>query len=148
MCIKRLNKEYRLDICDEISLKYGSVNRLNPQVVYISGKCWLCPRTEMDYQSVLSLIKDKLKKMIKNRLFEDDIFENKLIFDFDVNFEKMNVGEKKFLSFDFFLRQRDENIKMLKDLDTKLKNKLSSVIDFLITELQENNFLVSKTKKS
>ena len=148
MCIKRLNKEYRLDICDKISLKYGSVNRLNPQVVYVSGKCWLCPRTEMDYQSVLSLIKDKLKKMIKNRLFEDDIFENKLIFDFDVNFEKMNVGEKKFLSFDFFLRQRDENIKMLKDLDTKLKNKLSPVIDFLITELQENNFLVSKTKKS
>jgi hypothetical protein len=37
--MKRLNKEYKLDVCNYISLKYGTVNKDNPQVIYVACKC-------------------------------------------------------------------------------------------------------------
>lgn len=36
--MKRLNKEYSLDINEYIDVKYGSVDKLNPLVIYVSCK--------------------------------------------------------------------------------------------------------------
>lgn len=144
--MKRLNKEYKLDVCNHVIVKYGSVNKDNPQVIYVSGKCWVSPKTQMDYEYVISRIEKEMKKSIKLFLTDEINFTNRFILDFDINTDKFNIGDKKFLSFDFYLRQNDSDVKKLKDLKEMLSNKVSTVVNNLVYLFKENGFTVEKRK--
>lgn len=145
--MKRLNKEYKLDVCNHISLKYGTVNRNNPQVIYISGKCWVSPQREMDYDNVIDDIEERMKKNIKSFLIDGINFDNRLILDFDINTEGLSPNDKKFLSFDFYLRQNEKNKKHLKDLNDLLERKISTIANNLVYSFKENGFTINKTKR-
>ena len=144
--MKRLNKEYKLDVCNHVIVKYGSVNKDNPQVIYVSGKCWVSPKYQMDYEYVISGIEKEMKKSIKLFLIDEINFTNRFILDFDINTDKFNIGDKKFLSFDFYLRQNDSDVKKLKDLKEMLSNKVSTVVNNLVYLFKENGFTVEKRK--
>jgi hypothetical protein len=144
--MKRLNKEYKLDVCNHVIVKYGSVNKDNPQVIYVSGKCWVSPKHQMDYEYVISRIEKEMKKSIKLFLIDEINFTNRFILDFDINTDKFNIGNKKFLSFDFYLRQNDSDVKKLKDLKEMLSNKVSTVVNNLVYLFKENGFTVEKRK--
>ena len=144
--MKRLNKEYKLDVCNHVTVKYGSVNKDNPQVIYVSGKCWVSPKIQMDYGYVISRIEKEMKKSIKLFLIDEINFTNRFILDFDINTDKFNIGDKKFLSFDFYLRQNDSDVKKLKDLKEMLSNKVSTVVNNLVYLFKENGFTVEKRK--
>lgn len=145
--MKRLNKEYKLDVCNHISLKYGTVNRNNPQVIYISGKCWVSPQREMDYNNVIDGIEERMKKNIKSFLIDGINFDNRLILDFDISTEGLSPNDKKFLSFDFYLRQNEKNKKHLKDLNDLLERKISTIANNLVYSFKENGFIINKTKR-
>lgn len=144
--MRRLNKEYRLDICKNVSLKYGTVNKDNPQVIYISGKCWVCPLKKMDYVSVINKIEKDFRNNIKLFLTDKINFENKYILDFDICAENLSLNESKFLSFDLFLKQNEDNKKKLKDLKELLGRKVNTIINNLLYIFEENNFNVGKKK--
>ena len=144
--MKRLNKEYKLDVCNHISLKYGTVNRNNPQVVYISGKCWVSPQREMNYADVIDNIEKGMKRNIKSFLIDGINFDNRFILDFDINTDGLIPKEKKFLSFDFYLRQNEKNKKQLSDLNDLLKRKVSTIANNLVYSFKENDFTINKKK--
>jgi len=145
--MKRLNKEYKLDVCNHINLKYGTVNRNNPQVIYVSGKCWISPLRKMDYPSIFNEIEKNIRKNIKTFLIDDVNFEDKYILDFDINVDNLSPNEKKFLSFDFYLRQNEKNKKELSAFKDVFNKKISTIANNLVYVLKENNFTVNKTKK-
>ena len=144
--MKRLNKEYKLDVCKHISLKYGTVNRNNPQVVYVSGKCWVSPLRNMDYDDVIYHIEKEMRKNIKTFFIDEINFDNKYILDFDINVDNINPNEKKFLSFDFYLRQNEKNKKQLGDLKDMLNRKVSTIANNLVYMFKENDFSIEKRK--
>ena len=144
--MKRLNKEYKLDVCNHISLKYGTVNRNNPQVVYISGKCWVSPQRDMDYGNVIDNIEKTMRKNIKSFLIDGINFDNRFILDFDINIDGLVPREKKFLSFDFYLRQNEKNKKQLQDLNDLFKRKISTIANNLVYSFKENDFTINKKK--
>lgn len=144
--MKRFNKEYKLDVCNHMSLKYGTVNKDNPQVIYVSGKCWIKTLKEQDYEKVLLEIEKKMKKNIKLFLANGEDFSNKFILDFDISLDNFIPNKKKFLSFDFYLKQKELNQKTLIGLKDLLKRKISTISNKLVYEFQENGFLVEKKK--
>ena len=144
--MKRLNKEYKLDVCNHISLKYGTVNRNNPQVVYVSGKCWVSPQRDMDYGNVIDNIEKTMRKNIKSFLIDGINFDNRFILDFDINIDSLVPREKKFLSFDFYLRQNEKNKKQLQDLNDLFKRKVSTIANNLVYSFKENDFTINKKK--
>lgn len=144
--MKRLNKEYKLDVCKHISLKYGTVNKNNPQVVYVSGKCWVSPLKQMDYANVINGIEKDMRKNIKNFLIDGVNFDNKYILDFDISIDKLLPNEKKFLSFDFYLRQNEKNKKDIADLKDIFNSKISTIANNLVYMFKENDFTIQKTK--
>lgn len=144
--MKRLNKEYKLDVCNHISLKYGTVNRNNPQVVYISGKCWVSPQREMNYSDVIDNIEKGMKRNIKSFLIDGINFDNRFILDFDINTDGLVPREKKFLSFDFYLRQNEKNKKQLSELNDLFKRKVSTIANNLVYSFKENDFTINKKK--
>ena len=144
--MKRLNKEYKLDVCKHISLKYGTVNRNNPQVVYVSGKCWVSPLRAMNYGDIISNIEKEMRRNIKTFFIDEINFDNKYILDFDINIDNINPNEKKFLSFDFYLRQNEKNKKQLNDLKDLLNRKVSTIANNLVYMFKENDFSIEKRK--
>jgi hypothetical protein len=144
--MKRLNKEYKLDVCKHISLKYGTVNRNNPQVVYVSGKCWVSPLRAMNYGDIISNIEKEMRRNIKTFFIDEINFDNKYILDFDINVDNINPNEKKFLSFDFYLRQNEKNKKQLGDLKDMLNRKVSTIANNLVYMFKENDFSIEKRK--
>ena len=144
--MKRLNQEYKLDVCKHISLKYGTVNKNNPQVVYVSGKCWVSPLKQMDYANVINGIEKDMRKNIKNFLIDGINFDNKYILDFDISIDKLLPNEKKFLSFDFYLRQNEKNKKDIADLKDIFNSKISTIANNLVYMFKENDFTIQKTK--
>lgn len=145
--MKRLNKEYKLDVCNHIKLKYGTVNKNNPQVIYVSGKCWISPLRKMDYSSVFNEIEKDMRRNITTFLTDGVNFENKYILDFDINVDTLSPNEKKFLSFDFYLKQNDRNKKELSALKDVFNRKISTIANNLVYMFKENDFTVNKTKK-
>lgn len=145
--MKRLNKEYKLDVCSHIKLKYGTVNRNNPQVIYVSGKCWVSPLRKMDYTSVFNKAEKNMRKNIKTFLIDGINFEDKYILDFDINIDNISPNEKKFLSFDFYLKQNEKNKKELSAFKDVFNRKISTIANNLVYVLKENGFTVNKTKK-
>ncbi len=144
--MKRLNKEYKLDVCNHVIVKYGSVNKDNPQVIYVSGKCWVSPQSKMNYDTVISNIEKEMRKNIKLFLMDGVNFYKKFILDFDINTDNFGVGDKKFLSFDFYLRQNEANKKSLKELKNVINGKISTVVNNLVYLFKENNFTIEKRK--
>ena len=144
--MKRLNKEYKLDVCKHISLKYGTVNRNNPQVVYVSGKCWVSPLRAMNYGDIISNIEKEMRRNIKTFFIDEINFDNMYILDFDINVDNINPNEKKFLSFDFYLRQNEKNKKQLNDLKDLLNRKVSTIANNLVYMFKENDFSIEKRK--
>ncbi len=144
--MKRLNKEYRLDVSDNVVLKYGSVNKDNPQVIYVSGKCWVCPTKETDYDEIISNIESDMRRNIRNVLVDGVNFENRFILDFDISTDGFFPNRKKFLSFDFYLRQNERNKKKLADLKQLLGGKVSLISNKMVFAFKENSFTVEKKK--
>lgn len=142
----RLNKEVKLNSCKNISLKYGSVNKNDPQVIYVSGKMWICPTYDGDFNEPINLVYSKFKKELSRILRNSTVFESRHILDFDLNSENLVRDKKKFFSITFFVKQKSENLINLNNI----KNIVSSDFSYLFSELEndliENEFEVSKTK--
>lgn len=144
--MKRLNKEYRLDVSDSVVLKYGSVNKDNPQVVYITGKCWIKPTLKNNYKKIIEYAEANMRTDIKNIMADNINFTNKFILDFDVSMDDFLINKKKFVSFDFYLRQNETNKKPLKKLGDVLSRKVSAIANNMVEMLNENGFQVEKRK--
>lgn len=144
--MKRLNKEYRLDVSDSVVLKYGSVNKDNPQVVYITGKCWIKPTLKNNYKKIIESAEANMRTDIKNIMADNINFTNKFILDFDVSMDDFLINKKKFVSFDFYLRQNEINKKPLKKLGDVLSRKVSAIANNMVEMLNENGFQVEKRK--
>ena len=142
----KLNKEIKLNSCENICLKYGSVNKNDPQVIYVSGKMWICPTYDGDFEAQISFAYNNFKRKLTKILRDSTIFDSKHILDFDINPENLIKDKKKFFSISFFIKQNSEKLINL----NSIKNIISTEFGYLFKELEndliENDFEISKTK--
>lgn len=144
--MERLNKEYELDVNDKFVIRYGSVNRKFPIVIYVNGKTWVQPTSEFDYVSSIREICKSFKNNLRKQLSLSDIFHNKMIIDFDISVASIEKGKKKFLSFEVYLKQKGE-VLSLADIQFTLKNIIGNAVDNMAENLINNTFILSREKK-
>ena len=145
--MERLNREYNLNINDKIAIKYGTANKVNPRVVYVSGKCWISPKIASNHKEYLIGLENTIRKSINTNLLNCHSFDGKYILDYDVSLENFKVGVKKFLSFDIYLRQNGDKVKQVKELIPIVSDKMIKVSNELVSNLENNGFSVTKKKK-
>lgn len=144
--MRRLNKEYKLNISDKISIKYGTVNKDKPNVIYISGKCWVKTNDNNNITKNITYVKKEMENEIKTYMCNGNTFQKKYIIDFDINTDGWMKNIKKFLTFDIFIRQNDDNILTLKQNENKIKSKMTIIINNLINNFNQLNFEVTNKK--
>lgn len=143
--MERLNKEYDININNYVRMKYGSINRLNPIVVYINGKSWVSPTFDGDYEELITKIFNSFKKELKSQVNSSPYFDNKIVCDFDLKTSSLKENKKNFLSFEFYIKQKT-NIIQLKDMKLLIKNTFKGAIDKLVDNLINNSFIMTKDK--
>ena len=142
--MKRLNKEYILSSYCQIDARFGSVNKDDPKVIYLSGKCWVAPKFEDDYNKIMETIKRDFRQSISSFLYKNDCYSSRFILDFDINCDDMKINKKKFLSFNVFLKQSNQPPYKLSD--ESLSCGFSDLINSLYCSLSDNEFSICEKK--
>lgn len=142
--MQRLHKEYHIDYFDSVSLTYGSVNRCKPDVIYIIGRTWLEPKVnECDFNIIKNLLYC-FKHNVKQKIFLTQNFAKNFIFDFDINLSNKKNTNRRFLNFEFYIKQQNK-IKPLQKIRQNLNDIFYPCLIELISELNKN-FQLSKSK--
>lgn len=143
----RLNSEKKIEN-DSFKLKIGTTNKINPMVIYVEGKAFISPEDDKeDYTKDIAEIKHVFKQSISDGLCTTDVFDNKYIIDFQVASSGIAVNKKSFLSFQFLVRQKKDNIMKLTDVKARTEGMILSIVDSLKNAILEHNFSLTKTKK-
>lgn len=144
----RLNTEKKIEH-DTFRLKIGSTNKIEPKVIYIEGRTFITPTEEKDsYGSDISSIKHLMSTSIRKNLCSSPMFDEKFIFVFDIAESGMSINKKSFLSFQFLIKQKGDDILLLKDVKEKAEPYIQSVMDDLSNGLTKYKFTASKCKKA
>ena len=143
----RLHNEKKIDN-ENFRLKIGTTNKINPIVVYIEGRTFICPSFEKeDYSKEISEIKRSLSQSISKNLRATPHFDDKYIMDFQVASSGVAKGKKSFLSFQFLLKQKKDNVLNLKELKETASDTINNIVNALQESILTHNFSLSKTKK-
>lgn len=143
----RLNSEKKIEN-DNFKLKIGTTNKINPMVIYVEGKAFISPTEEKDeYTRDIAEIKHCLKRNISDNLVTSEVFDNKYILDFQVASSGISVNKKSFLSFQFLMRQKRDNVMKLADVKMKSEGMILNIINALGKSILEHDFELTKTKK-
>lgn len=106
----RTNKEFKIETLNPASLKYGSLNYYEPEVVYINGSAFIKPFVDSDdYPKDINKVIKLLKMDIYEFIRRYSYFEDNYILNFDLKENSLKKNKKSFLYFELFLRQIKNN---------------------------------------
>lgn len=144
----RLNSEKTINH-ELFKIKIGTTNKINPKVIYIEGRTFIQPLNHKSSYSVeLTGIKRGFNKIIQNFIDSNDLFSKKYILDFQVAQSGVSVTKRSFLSFQFLLKQKNEDkILKLKDVKQKTESNIQNILNLLTQCIKEYDFNVTKTKR-
>lgn len=129
-------------------LKLGTVNRMNPEVIYLEGKTFIIPIDEdRDYSNTLKVIRKGLSRIVNNALFNNKHFKSNYILDLQVANSGVILDKKSFLTFQLLLRQKSESINDLKRVKSNCESFFNSITNELSNFIKEHGFVITKTKK-
>jgi hypothetical protein len=115
----------------------------------VEGRTFIRPVHDKDnYNSDVVNIKRRFNDFLKTYTSNNEFFSSKFILDFQVAQSGICINKRSFLSFQFLLKQKDENhILKLKDVKNSTENAIKNILNNLIKEIEKCDFEVSKTKK-
>lgn len=142
----RLNSESKIDN-NLFTLKIGTTNKLNPQVIYVEGRTFISPKEDKEsYDKDVREIKVLLQRKLSSMLNENDLFERKYILDFQLANSGIRMGKKSFLSFEFLLKQKNKPLLKFKEIKNNSIDFISEVVSTLKLEIEKIGFNITKTK--
>lgn len=128
-------------------VKFGTVNKKNPEVVYIEAKTFITPcSNDFNHNAALQKVRRHFLYYINELLNHSKFYETKTILDMQVAKNCLIVGKKSFLTFQLLLRQNRNNIKPFKMLKNETVDFINLTTNTLYSLLCENQFIVTKTK--
>lgn len=144
--MKRTNKEIKLnDINDLFEMSYGTTNKYQPKVIYFSGKTWVEPQEEKEFNSIIENIFIKFKKDLFNKISNSNVFDKNFISNFEITKSSLQLHKKNFFNFEIYLKQKNK-ILLLKDLENDVKTLFKPLIDNLILDFHSNFLILTKGK--
>lgn len=139
-------REIKLNVTDRMRVKFGTVNRFSPNVVYLSYRAWVTPTSESNYGEDFDIIKKNIHRIIRKTLSDNYLFSRKYILDFLMNGDTLNEKSNKCVEFSVYLRQKGEIPLSINDLLDKSYSILHSLTSDIESEFIDNGFDVNSKK--
>ena len=147
---KRLNVEKTIN-GNSFKTKIGSVNRLNPASIYISGKTYISPMNEgEDYNELISLLDTDLKAILRRFTRANDFLNRNFISNLEVPKNGLKYGKNTFMFFQLFFSQNFSN-PVCVDMET-IREKMSPWINEALNEfenkIRERGFTIHEKRRA
>ena len=136
---------------EDIKLKIGTVDKKNPEVIYLEGGFYVKPIVEKDdYKNDMELIKNTFNDLIKDYVKNSNNFKNNFMFFTDVADDWLKFDKTSFFSFQVFLKPSDSLLKEQKNFNgvvTYLSKENNYDTEIIKKVFEDNGYQVSKTKR-
>jgi hypothetical protein len=138
-------KEIPVALSDKFSVVYGSVDKMNPEVLFLKGKTWINPTVKKDYTASAKFMEKRFKKQLSLALSKSPHFNSSFICDFNAKERTLRKGKSCQLTFELFFKQKDK-IALLEELGETMTQTFTDVMTNLADTLKELDFTVSKRR--
>lgn len=146
---KRLNVERSLGN-PTFKARVGSVNRLNPVSIYVTGKAYISPTEELEeYGEILDTLDQDLKAILR-RYTRGNSFLNKMfISNLEVPKNGLKYGKNTYLFFQLFFSQNFNNpvCKNIEEIKKNLLPGMNTVLDEFKDRIEERGFTIHEKRK-
>ena len=138
----KFGKEKKLFTDDKFRVKYGTIDAVKLNAVYLNIESWVTPKEDENYESFIRLIRKKIMINIKEKL-DRAKFNEYFIVDLDLRASGMSLNKKSFMFIEVTVYPK-EKIKFNSTLMFKNMRELSN----LVIESLEQNKLDFYSKKA
>ena len=140
----RLFKNFDLLSNNNMTVIYGTPNRIEPKVIYINGKLWIKPTKNMDYVNESNEVAKEFRKSIKKALIYNNVFDRLFMCDFDIKPIGFELNKSKFISFEITLKQSE--LISMNDIKSEIEKIFLPLFDELVENFNAYDFQVNKQK--
>lgn len=131
-------KEYKLldELFPQINTKFGSVNKDNPEVVYLNTKVTVTPLAKSsNYVVSVRQTKVKIKEKIEQMLSVCDDIERKYILTVDMSEDSVSYGKKSRVKYDLFVKPKEiKGLGELLSLGKHISHRINVIISDILFE--------------
>lgn len=135
---KRKAKEYKLPLdYTKIKSKYGTLDKNNPEVVYIRSRASITPSIKKkDFSDDVISLKKVFLNNVKTLITINNIFENKHLCNIEVSEKGLEYGKKSHIKFDVYLKPKEikpimEYYEDIKELSTVFNENLMGILGYI-----------------
>ncbi len=129
----KFGKEKKLFVDDKFRVKYGTIDAVKLNAVYLNVESWVIPQETENYESFIRSIRKKIMINIKDNL-DKTTFNEYFIVDLDLRASGMSLNKKSFMFVEVTVYPK-EKIKFNSTLMFKNMKELSNLV---IEALQQN----------
>lgn len=146
----RRSKQINIDCVEELSAKYGTMDKNSPEVIYIRAKGRITPLIDKsDYSKDIISFKNNFDTIIDNniRLFHDYFDIQKYIYNIDISQKGISFKKGSYIKFDIYVRPKvkkpfadynEEIAAFLKKINNDIKEALELVNLKYINKTRKN----------
>ena len=146
---KRLNVERTLSN-NVFKTKIGSVNRLNPVSIYVSGKAYISPIEDLDgYDESIDLLDHDLKAILRRYTAGNPFINKVFISNLEVPRNGLKYGKNTYLFFQLFFSQNFSNpvCKSIDEIREKMSPGVNQVLKEFESKIHERGFTIHEKRK-
>lgn len=139
-------KEIKLSILpSKFNVKYGTMNRENPQAVYAIITTWVSPKEKLDsYNSTCQSFSLKSKNALIHFFSISSMFDDeKMIVDIDIRKAGIEYGKRKFVDIEVHIKQ----LKNLDIDDVKFNHAMNDILERALQRIVETTDFTFTSKK-
>jgi hypothetical protein len=138
----KLGKQIKLPANSHFTAKYGTINALNPQSIFISIHSWASPKHNLRFHKKLRNLSQNVKHKIDESI-NFDVFHDKYIVDFDLRESGLQKNKQSFLAIEITLYPKNT----IKFPDTIYDSNITALISNVTTNIQHDRNFTFTAKK-
>ena len=136
---------------DSFKIKIGTMDKKNPEVIYIELGSYISPKEEKkSYKPNVSNIERETKSLVGSVLQNSGLCKSDFIFVSDIADERISMNKKSYFELQLFVKPLDsvKNSGKFSDI-TEMFNKecVSKIVPCIKQYITENGFEYYKTRK-
>lgn len=147
---KRLNVERDLGN-ETFRARIGSVNRLNPVSIYVTGKAYISPNEELEeYGELIDSLEVDLKGILRQYTKDNKFLNRTFISNLEIPKNGIKYGKNTYMFFQLFFSQNFSNdvCRSIDEIKDKMCPGINSVLKEFKDKIEERGFTIHDKRKS
>lgn len=135
---------------DIFKIKIGTIDKKNPEVVYIELGSYISPLSSMEnYTQSIEKINKSTKTFLNSLFLGSKLCEDDFIFISDVADKRITKGKKSYMEMQIYIKPKTElRCKKFSEITERLNNDcISKIIPIIKENINKNGFECYKTRK-